>query len=1341
VTDETLEHVDTRFAFVKELGRGVLGEAYEVIDEVRMEHVVLKVFLRSRPRSIQQFRLDFQSLTRLNHVNLARFHHLVDPISETHENLQIKIGAQGLAITEEFVDGYDLLSFLGLPPTPEEIDRLDSRRHTTGDVPSAEVLGGEVTPDPLSLILSEDGLPQDEYAEYALLSVKNADATPTLELPRDTLDAESVVEEFTRESKAEQVLDLVLMRLEKLVPQIIAGLEHLHRFHKVHASLRPSNIRVTRSGLVKLTDYGIVQHLVYATGKESEKAIPLVLTPENIPFLAPEVARGEVGAQSDSYALGCVLFEAIAGQSPYERMEWTEGDRPTLAPPPLADCVRDCPASWASVVDGLLSRSPDERPTLHHVLEVVSGDEARPVLLPATVVEEPTSFVGRREVLERIKADALQTASDHTMRYVQLEGEVGIGKSNLLRALGHWLGRRGWVILKGRFFDPERRPFQGWDGVVESIRVLLESLPPMVYDTLRDDIDAASCMFPQLGGRALGDDAPGRLSAITGLRNILERLGEERPILLVLHDLQWSSWDSASLLLELLAQSNLRCLIVGTWQHQSRGAHDHLLRSDLTLTLFHANRVAARGYDAREAADFARISGALIKPSQAQAVLNRTHLNPLLLRELSQESTDINAALESLMDECGDEHPSTASLLRLIYSKRMADISMPERAILDILAVASAPLADETLSHVVEQEVSSKVIPTQGNVSAIEESLAHLQKLRLVRAVGTGSFVLSQVPIRQLVLDSLEDRTRARMAGRIAEELRHHAKTTPDELFMYRRESGRVADAVDAAVEAAETAETRYAYHRAASIWRWLLENEESIPDWAMIRPTEELARVEQLAGRHAMAAELYRDCVQGEKTAVDRARIRLRETHVWLQASKLDNALESLKLAFQDLGMTYETGALTRVGLMPHRLFQGSAFGILPGMKAPTPGSATQEVLAQAEVLYFALDWNVWFDPRQGELLESRLGKLAEESGDALLLGMSRLKAAELHAAGGIPIHKERCLEWIADAKAFFAAAGETEWAAQALVHEGLVRMWYDDFGLALKAFDMAEELGDEIETHDAYDHRRVLYLRGWTNIRRGELFAAEYEARRILHTYRNDGVGRVFAYRLLAELALLRGETDRAERVIDGLVQATEGARGTKIQVEVQRLRGRLEIARGRPEVAVGQFDVIESSEEGEIWNSYEPTRLMLLLALGQSLAALATRQKYLNESLLAETLVRLKKVGSRLEKLAGHAEPRLGSEIFRLLARTELLQGQAKRALKYADKAIHAVGAGTDPLTAARCAEARGNVLQRLDKSEAKTSVEQAWAIYGLQKASYPLVLEGWPVPKPISALKDD
>ncbi|MEZ4460100.1 MAG: ATP-binding protein [bacterium] len=111
-------------------------------------------------------------------------------------------------------------------------------------------------------------------------------------------------------------------------------------------------------------------------------------------------------------------------------------------------------------------------------------------------------------MLEQLKEDALETASQHMMQYIQLEGEVGIGKSNLLKALAHWLGRRGWLVLKGRFFDPERRPFQGWDGVITAIRDLLENLPSGVYDALKPDIDAATCMFPELGGDPLGDGPP-----------------------------------------------------------------------------------------------------------------------------------------------------------------------------------------------------------------------------------------------------------------------------------------------------------------------------------------------------------------------------------------------------------------------------------------------------------------------------------------------------------------------------------------------------------------------------------------------------------------------------------------------------------------------------------------------------------------------------------------------------------------------------------------------------------------------------------------------------------------
>lgn len=1329
-----------RFQFVKELGRGVLGEAYEVIDEVRNEHVVLKLFLRSKARNLEEFRLEFQSLTRLNHANLARFYHLVDPASETHDTLQTQIGSTGLAITEEFVDGYDLLSFLRLAPTPEEIDRLEQRRHKTGEVPSAEI-----TPDPSTQAMTEDELPADEYAEYDLLRVAPApgaeDPFVTAEMPRDTADAQSIVEEFAREPESRVVLDLVLMRLERVVPQIIAGMEYLHKFHKVHASLRPSNIRVSRSGDVKLTDYGIVHHLVYAKETAGSAPISFVQTPENVPFLAPEVADARVTAASDAYALGCVLFEAISGQTPHDRMEWTESDRPTLAPPPLAEIVPECPASWASIVDGLLHRIPGDRPTLRRVLEVVSGDEARPVLIPPTAVEEPNTFVGRREVLEWLKEDALQTASDHTMRYVQLEGDVGIGKSNLLKALSHWLGRRGWLVLKGRFFDPERRPFQGWDGVVRSIRALLESLPAGVYESLKDDIDAASCMFPELGGAPLGDEAPGRLTAIAGFRNILARLSEERPILLLLHDLQWASWDSASLLLELLADSDVRCLVVGTWQADTGAMSDHLLRSDLTLTLFHATRVLARGYDLREAEDFARLSGGVLRPAEAQAALRQNYLNPLLLRELRHEGADLNEVLEGLLDDRNDTHRRFALILNKIYQARMSDLTTPERAILELLAVASTPVSHDELCHAVELEVSSKVVPTQGNETAIESSLANLERLRLVRETGDDRYVLSQSPIRDLVLESLDGRAKARISGRIADVLRPHAKINADELFAFLRDAGRVADAVDAAVEAAERAEARYAYHRAAGIWRWLYEHEKSIPDWAMIRPIAELARVEQLAGRHSMAAELFHGCVSGNKAPAERALTSLKEAHSWMQASSLNKAFEALRRAMAELGLSYEAGALTRMGLLPQRIFRGSAYGLGPNMRRPTVDLATLDQHARAAVLYFATDWNEWFDPSQGSLLESRLSKHAEDVGDAVVLGMARLKSAQMHAAGGLANHKERALEWVDEAKSYFAQAEEPEWLAQALVHEGLIRMWYDDFGPALKAFAQAEEMGDEVETHDVYDHRRLLYLRGWTHIRRGELDVAEHEARHILHTYRSDGVGRVYAHRLLAELSLLRGDTERAERVIDGLLKATEGAVGTRIQVDNLRLRARLDIARGRAEVAVGQIDVAMSSTEGKRWQAFEPTDVLLNLTLGQALAAEATREKHLSESVFEATLGRLQKVCKRLVTVVDEVEPRVGSEIMRLQARYELLRANPRAALKAAERAIALVGVGTDPLTAARCAEVRGVVLQRLDRTEGKASVEQAWNVYAAQKAMYPLVLEGWFVPKPISALRDD
>ena len=115
-------------------------------------------------------------------------------------------------------------------------------------------------------------------------------------------------------------LHSLLQRDGALDPAVVAGLlaeaadalAYAHRLGAVHRDVKPANIFLTRSGTVKITDFGIA----FAGGAgQLTTTGALIGTPD---FLSPEQVRGEraTGA-SDLYSLGCVGFELLTGRPPF----------------------------------------------------------------------------------------------------------------------------------------------------------------------------------------------------------------------------------------------------------------------------------------------------------------------------------------------------------------------------------------------------------------------------------------------------------------------------------------------------------------------------------------------------------------------------------------------------------------------------------------------------------------------------------------------------------------------------------------------------------------------------------------------------------------------------------------------------------------------------------------------------------------------------------------------------------------------------------------------------------------------------------------------------------------
>jgi eukaryotic-like serine/threonine-protein kinase len=107
---------------------------------------------------------------------------------------------------------------------------------------------------------------------------------------------------------------LPAQRAMEIMADVSAALDFSHRHGIVHRDVKPANVMITKTGAVKVMDFGIARAV--ADGQAAVTQTAAVIGTAQ--YLSPEQARGEaVDARSDVYASGCVLFELLTGEPPF----------------------------------------------------------------------------------------------------------------------------------------------------------------------------------------------------------------------------------------------------------------------------------------------------------------------------------------------------------------------------------------------------------------------------------------------------------------------------------------------------------------------------------------------------------------------------------------------------------------------------------------------------------------------------------------------------------------------------------------------------------------------------------------------------------------------------------------------------------------------------------------------------------------------------------------------------------------------------------------------------------------------------------------------------------------
>jgi eukaryotic-like serine/threonine-protein kinase len=92
--------------------------------------------------------------------------------------------------------------------------------------------------------------------------------------------------------------------------QICNAVDHAHRAGILHRDLRPGNMLVSESGLLKVTDFGTSRFLEIAAHGTTVIGSP--------PYMAPEQFHGKAVFASDVYSVGVTMYQMLTGSLPYD---------------------------------------------------------------------------------------------------------------------------------------------------------------------------------------------------------------------------------------------------------------------------------------------------------------------------------------------------------------------------------------------------------------------------------------------------------------------------------------------------------------------------------------------------------------------------------------------------------------------------------------------------------------------------------------------------------------------------------------------------------------------------------------------------------------------------------------------------------------------------------------------------------------------------------------------------------------------------------------------------------------------------------------------------------------
>ncbi len=678
-------------------------------------------------------------------------------------------------------------------------------------------------------------------------------------------------------------------RLRAVLPQLVRGIHAIHVAGKIHRDIKPPNVLVTTEGRVVILDFGLVGD-VESKDSSSQNLVGTAW------YMAPEQAiSSDCGPEADWYALGVILYEALTGTLPHAGRSTVEVlmKKQQYSPPPPRTRNPDVPKDLDELCIDLLSTSREERPGVDAILERLGASPA-PEVGPYAIsspVSLSAPFVGRARELAVLQ-QAYESVREGNAVTVLIHGESGLGKSMLAQHFTDELlseAALSPVVFRGRCHEREYVPYKAFDGIVDALCRYLRGV---------SDADAAALLplhaallprlFPVLARvpgiahaprpkREVLDPLDFRSLVFESLRDLLARLAERRPLVLLIDDYQWADADSRALLHEILSPPDVPpLLLLVTSRTHGDGLGLPANKREISLEALEEDDAVALAEELLARAQ----AGARL---DAAAIAREAHGHPLYISELVRHAVMMNAA--------------TAEHIRLgeaIWT-RACQFPKRQRQILEVVSLAGEPLAQEIVRDATGLETSE-----------FAKAIALLRLAHLVRTLGARASDPVEPyhdRVREAVLAMLSEAEQREWHERIASALQGAGLGTrrPELLVLHLEAAGDLVGAADRAIEAARRAQRTLAFDRAAQLLRVALRVGE-LDERSRQKHQVELGTALVHAGRGREAADAFLAAAKAGNPA-DRLAYLGKASEQLLISGHLERGLEALNALLAEVG------------------------------------------------------------------------------------------------------------------------------------------------------------------------------------------------------------------------------------------------------------------------------------------------------------------------------------------------------------------------------------------------------------------------------------------------------